>query len=436
MSTTPFLAASSVEKDKGKKPKTFTISNALVERRNARKAGKSSSKNSVEPIQEGNKSKIDNMEGIRHIIMTPLSFLLLCVPLGILSYFLQWSDSLTFWLLFFAMVPLAKFLGDATEELADNLNNDMLSGLLNATFGNAVEVIMTITLLLKGDYGVVKAALIGSVLSNMLLVLGTAFFLGGLKPAKGMDTIEGKEQSYNALGVLVNTVMMLVSCLPITLVTLFHSMASHKTLDEQHTLDISRVCSILVAFSYVAYLVFQLVTHKTLNEEDEGDEEEEDDKTSMSFCGAMSFLGCVAVVISICSEMLTQSLEGTVDGSGISKTFIGIVLLPIIGNACEHASAITFALQDRTNISVGIAIGSSVQIALFVVPLSVLMGWMIGDDKHGHNMDLNFGPLNVTVLVLSVLVVLSIVVDGKSNWLEGYMLFTAYVIVSVLYWFI
>merc|ERR1712137_1131132 len=130
---------------------------------------------------------------------TPLSFLLLCVPLGILSYFLQWSDSLTFWLLFFAMVPLAKFLGDATEELADNLNNDMLSGLLNATFGNAVEVIMTITLLMKGNYGVVKAALIGSVLSNILLVLGTAFFVGGLKPTKtaGVETIEGKEQSYN-----------------------------------------------------------------------------------------------------------------------------------------------------------------------------------------------------------------------------------------------
>jgi len=375
------------------------------------------------------------MEGIRNIIMTPLSFLLLCVPLGILSYFLQWSDSLTFWLLFFAMVPLAKFLGDATEELADNLNNDMLSGLLNATFGNAVEVIMTITLLLKGDYGVVKAALIGSVLSNMLLVLGTAFFVGGLKPTKGVDTIEGKEQSYNALGVLVNTLMLLVSCLPITLVTLFHRMAKDHTAEKRDTLEISRMCSILVAFSYIAYLVFQLVTHKTLNEDDEGDEEEEE-HTSMSFCGAMSFLGGVAVVISICSEMLTQSLEGTVNGSGINKTFIGIVLLPIIGNACEHASAITFALQDRTNISVGIAIGSSVQIALFVVPLSVLIGWMIGDDKHGHNMDLNFGPLNVTVLTLSVLVVLAIVVDGKSNWLEGYMLFTAYVIVSVLYWFI
>merc|ERR1719240_2321114 len=231
--------------------------------------------------------------------------------------------------------------------------------------------------------------------------------------------------------------MLLVSCLPITLVTLFHRMAKDHTAEKKDTLEISRMCSILVAFSYIAYLVFQLVTHKTLNDEDEGDEEEEEDgKTSMSFCGAMSFLGAVAVVISICSEMLTQSLEGTVNGSGISKTFIGIVLLPIIGNACEHASAITFALQDRTNISVGIAIGSSVQIALFVVPLSVLMGWMIGDDKQGHNMDLNFGPLNVTVLTLSVLVVLAIVVDRKPNWLEGYMLFTAYVIVAVLYWFI
>lgn len=433
-----------VEKTEKKREKVFTVVNALQERRLARKVSKTRSKSSTdrdlaeEQKEETEEGKIDNMEGIIHIIYTPISFLMICIPLGICAHFCEWGDSLTFWLLFVGMVPLAKYLGDATEELANNMHNDMLSGLLNATFGNAVEVIMTITFLNRGEYTVVKAALLGSVLSNMLLVLGTAFFVGGLQPSSkgGVATIAGKEQSYNAVSVLVNTLMLLVSCLPLALVTLFNYLNNGDniaTAHEKHaSLTISHICSIMMILSYIAYLLFQLITHKSLNTSDE--EDGEDEGSSMSLAGALSFLGFVAIIISFCSELLTESLEGAVSGCGMSKTFIGIVLLPIIGNACEHASAITFAIQERTNISVGIAIGSSVQIALFVTPLSVLLGWMIGDVNH-QNMDLNFGPLNVAVLTLSVLVVLSIIVDGKSNWLEGYMLFTAYVIVAVLYWY-
>merc|ERR1719221_2356239 len=135
------------------------------------------------------------------------------------------------------------------------------------------------------------------------------------------------------------------------------------------------------------------------------------------------------IVVAIASEMLVASLEGGCEGSGISSHFIGIILLPIVGNACEHASAIRFAIMDKPGLSIGIAVGSSTQISLFVVPMAVLCGWVIDQP-----MDLNFGSLNTTVMCISVVVVLSVVVDGAANWLQGYLLVSAYFVVAVLYW--
>merc|ERR1719221_1768085 len=137
------------------------------------------------------------------------------------------------------------------------------------------------------------------------------------------------------------------------------------------------------------------------------------------------------IVVAIASEMLVASLEGGCEHLGVSSHFIGIILLPIVGNACEHASAIRFAIMDKPGLSIGIAVGSSTQISLFVVPFSVLCGWWINQP-----MDLNFGSLNTTVMSISVVVVLSVVVDGTANWLQGYLLVSAYIIVAVLYWFV
>merc|ERR1719456_1593679 len=145
----------------------------------------------------------------------------------------------------------------------------------------------------------------------------------------------------------------------------------------------------------------------------------------MSIC----VMVCTTVIVAFSSEMLVNSIETVVEKMGIGSHFIGIILLPIVGNACEHASAIRFAIQDKPGLSIGIAVGSSTQISLFVVPFSVLMGWIL--DK---NMDLNFGSLNTTVMSISVVVVLSIVVDGSATWLQGYLLISAYYIVAILYW--
>jgi Ca2+:H+ antiporter len=357
------------------------------------------------------------------------------------------------------MIPLAAILGDATEALAAAIKNDTLSGLLNATFGNAVELIMTI-MFLRGDapdrFEVVKSTLLGSILSNMLLVLGMSFWFGGMykwwrdrKQKKGQAAQETSttseeistsyvtgdvDQSFGQMSALLNSTMLLTTALILGLNTVF--IVVNGDIAQDNILPVSRYCSIVMVLSYAMYIFFQMVTHeKVLSaEDDQGDDEEAEDGLSLK-CSLSLLFGATAIV-SYSSELLTDALEGALEGSGIGVLFTGIILLPIVGNACEHASAIRFALQDRAGLSVGIAVGSSVQIAIFVYPLAVLMGWAIGDDPEtGKNIDLNFGALNVAVLILSVLVVLSIVLDGTSNWLEGYMLCTAYTCIAILYWY-
>merc|ERR1719456_1262369 len=163
--------------------------------------------------------------------------------------------------------------------------------------------------------------------------------------------------------------------------------------------------------------------------EDEGDGGDCEDEPALSVGASIGVMFVVTIIIAYSSELLVESLGEVVEQMGVSSHFIGIILLPIVGNACEHASAIRFAIQDKPGLSIGIAVGSSTQIALFVVPFSVLMGWIL--DKP---MDLNFGSLNTTVMSISVVVVLSIVVDGSATWLQGYLLMSAYYVVAVLYW--
>lgn len=389
--------------------------------------------------------------GILALLQHPLSILLLCLPLGILAWLRQWSPLWIFWFNFFAMVPLAKIMGDATEELAAGLKNDMLAGLLNATFGNAVEMVITINTLRKGMYDVVKATLLGSVLSNLLLVLGMSFFCGGLigtvktsrptaaagqngsKVEARTEFVGEKVQTFSVMSALVNTSMLLLSCLSFSLVTVFYSIThvDGESRMQPVLLPVSRICAVIIAVAYCAYILFQLVTHREAMSEEEGDDDEAEEEPTISILGAGATLVFTTILVGLASELLVEAIEGVVDGAHVGQHFIGIVLLPIVGNACEHASAIRFAMMDKPGLSIGIAVGSSTQISLFVVPFAVLAGWMID-----RPMDLNFGALNTTVMTLSVIVVLSVVVDGSANWLQGYLLMSAYLVVAVLYWFL
>mmetsp|Transcript_15566 Transcript_15566/g.33820 ORF Transcript_15566/g.33820 Transcript_15566/m.33820 type:complete len:474 (+) Transcript_15566:474-1895(+) len=422
-------------------------------------------------IKGSTQHKPPNMdgEGLAGILVHPLSLFLLCLPFGILAHYLEWGKIWTFWLIFFAMIPLAKILGDATEELAAGLRNDMLAGLLNATFGNVVELVLTVQTMREGLYDVVKATLLGSVLSNMLLVLGMSFFFGGIvasahgKP-KPIDSPDGKivemvnvssikmerslsgekepvsysafqaekVQRFGVLGALVNISMLLLSCLSFVIVTIFHTVTHVDGIPstEQSLLPVSRICSLVMISSYGAYVFFQLGTHRTALADDEGEGDEEDEEeATLSLTAATVLLACTTCLVAFCSEILVEAIRGVTEAAHMSEHFIGIVLLPIIGNACEHAAAVRFAIRDKLGLSIGIAVGSSTQISLFAVPFSVLAGWMLH-----RPMDLDYGALNTSVMTVSVVVVLSMVVDGQSNWLQGYLLMCAYVVIAICYW--
>lgn len=400
----------------------------------------------------------DNLLGLETIFYHPFSIFLVASPLGFTAFMCEWGVGWTFWLNFLALVPLAKILGDATEELAASLNNDTVTGLLNATFGNAVEMIVSIQSIRRNLLSIVKASLLGSVLSNVLLVLGTAFLCGGLSSSMkrrgrnhsfrvsaevfkasqtgimgGMRT--EKEQKFGMKGALISIAMLLFSCMSFALPSIFNAYPND---DSKSVLKVSRIGACIVLSSYVAYLLFQLFTHeRTLAHEDEGDgsegEEDTDEELGASLTGWCSlllmFLTTVAVALN--SEALVDSIESVVQKEGIPASFIGVILLPIAGNACEHASAIRFAIQDRPGLAIGIAVGSATQIALLVVPFSVLVGWAVGKP-----LDLDFGLLNTAVVTFSILVLLALLLDGRSNWFKGYILVSMYAFLSVLYWFV
>jgi len=411
---------------------------------------------------------------LKAMFFTWFSLLLFAFPLGILSsdYCLGWGPVPTFWLNFLALIPLAKILGDATEELDAGLDNEVLSGLLNATFGNAVEMIFTIQSLRKGMFALVKYSLLGSILSNSLLVLGCAFFFGGIiereadaklddgpapdgpppdgagrlgsvsedrplmdKSASHWHLVKEKEQSFVASGAstMVSMSMLLVSCMSWALPTVFAQALDDTAEGKATMLSVSRMTSIIMVTAYGAYLVFQLLTHRDLvqkyNEGGDDDDDDDGEFMGLSVAASVLVLFTVAMLTALSSQLLVDTIDATVADSSLTTHFIGIILLPIVGNACEHAAAVRFAVINKPGLAVSIAVGSSTQVSLLVIPFSVIMGWVL--DK---NMDLDFGFLNTVVLTISVLVVLSMVVNGRSNWLEGWVLCSSYIIIAVMYW--
>mmetsp|Transcript_57492 Transcript_57492/g.136752 ORF Transcript_57492/g.136752 Transcript_57492/m.136752 type:complete len:447 (-) Transcript_57492:40-1380(-) len=412
-------------------------------------------------VKGSNTTKPSNTDGkgLLEMLKHPLNIMLLCIPLGFAAEIFRWGDIPKFWFNFFGMIPLAKILGDATEELAAGLKNDMLAGLLNATFGNAVEMVITVQTMRKGYYDLVKATLLGSVLSNMLLVLGMSFFCGGLiaddnkkspetpgstdpsgipriPPRTEFSTahfVAEKVQHFHVLGALVNISMLLLSCFSFMIVTIFCSSRDEDGLPlfVEQVLPVSRAGSLIVISAYAAYIIFQLGTHRASLAVDEEDDEDGEGEPALSLCMSTVVLFVTTLFVAASSELLVGAIEGVTAKNHVGAHFIGIILLPIIGNACEHAAAVRFGIKDKLGLSIGIAIGSSTQIALFAVPFAVLAGWAVD-----RPMDLNFGQLNTSIMTVSVVVVLSMVVDGKSNWLQGYLLMAAYLLVAVCYWYL
>uniref|UniRef100_A0A7S2NT36 Sodium/calcium exchanger membrane region domain-containing protein n=1 Tax=Zooxanthella nutricula TaxID=1333877 RepID=A0A7S2NT36_9DINO len=347
-----------------------------------------------------------------------LSALLLCIPLGFLSNFQGWPMWAVFACNFFAVLPMAWLIGKSTEDLAAH-TGEAAGGLLNATFGNVVEMLLCVQGIRRGEMAIVRYTLVGSILSNMLLVLGTALLWGGYKnpPPKTMK--------YSRTGAGAQGNLMLISVLGVALPTVY-SMLSEGT---GAVLDISRGCSVMLFSLYVQYLFFQLKTHKHVFEGPEG-EHGEVECPDMDAYTAVAVLAACTALTSCCADYLIGSIEGTIASCSVSREFVGVVVLPIIGNAAEHFTAILVAGQNRMDLSLGVAVGSSCQVALMVTPFTVFVGWAVGSP-----MSLDFGPFQVAVLLMAVLLVTSVLKDGESTWLDGSMLCTAYCAIALMCFF-
>ncbi|KAI8830000.1 Sodium/calcium exchanger protein-domain-containing protein [Chytriomyces cf. hyalinus JEL632] len=373
---------------------------------------------------------------------------LIFVPLGTASARLGWADTWIFALNFCAIIPLAKMLDFSTDQLAMR-TGPTIGGLLNATFGNAVELILSVFALREGLLDVVKASIIGSILSNLLLVLGFCFLFGGLIPF-----VKNKFQKFDVDKANVSTGLLVLTFLGFLVPAVVRVTLEDQTSDPadsvSRVLAISRGIAFVLLLSYIALLVFQLYTnpdgllvtprrphpanprlaHSGTHEEGGEEEDEEEEPITLAWIALLS-LALTTVVIAFSAEMLVGSVEGLSKEAHISEVFIGIIILPIVGNAAEHVTAISSAMRDKMDLSLQVAVGSALQIALLVAPAIVLSGWAM--DK---NMDLDFGLFSTAILFVTVLVVNSLIQDGRTHWLEGWMLLAAYFIIAIGFYYI
>ncbi|KAL8855107.1 MAG: hypothetical protein Q9221_000013 [Calogaya cf. arnoldii] len=358
----------------------------------------------------------------------PVNVLLVFVPIGIAFGATHQNPTVVFVLNFLAIIPLASLLSFATEELSVKLGQT-LGGLMNATFGNAVELIISIVALKNGEIRIVQASMLGSILSNILLVLGCCFLAGGIKH---------KEQSFNSTVASTMSSLMAVSTASLIIpATLYAAMGTSKPPDDKtdNILILSHGTSIILLILYALYLFFQLKTHADLFDEESepegegGPDGEQSEGHVLSPWAAGVALVIVTIAVAVCAEYLVDSIDSIVESAHISRTFIGLILLPIVGNAAEHVTAVVVATKNKMDLAIGVAIGSSMQIALLVTPFLVILGWIIGQP-----MSLQFEIFETVVFFLAVLVTNYLISDGKSNYLEGAMLLGMYFIIALAFY--
>ncbi|KIO31158.1 hypothetical protein M407DRAFT_19786 [Tulasnella calospora MUT 4182] len=428
-----------------------------------------------------------------------LNAMLVFVPVAWGMHFSHQTDTVIFVFSFLGIVPLAALLGFATEELALRVGQT-LGGLLNATFGNAVELIIAILALTKGELRIVQASMLGSILSNCLLVLGMCFFAGGFR---------FHEQGYGIRAAQLNISLLSISVFSIVIPAAFSSslhLNDSGSLDQEKTdravLAISRGTSIILLFVYAAYLVFQLWTHAYIYSPEasayhsaqthqvEGADgptaphgtrvfrvphlpslpslpsipmhRRSDTTTSSSSSSrsrrsstscsssstsstasgpeeehqkikpivALAMLVVVTVLTGLTAEFLVDSISGLTATGNISREFIALILLPLVGNSAEHFTAVTVSVKNKLDLAITVAVGSSIQIALFVIPFLVLLGWIIGQP-----LSLFFDIYETVVVFVSILVVNYAISDGKTNWLEGLVLMIIYVLIALTTWY-
>ena len=349
--------------------------------------------------------------------MKLLNWLLVLIPVAIGAELMHAGPLVIFASSALAIVPLSGLLGQATEELAGH-TGPTVGGLLNATLGNLAELIIAGLALRAGLIDLVKASITGSILGNLLLVLGAAQLSGGLR---------NRVQQFNPHLAGMSVSLMTIAVMGLGIPTVFHWL--HPDPSRAATVRMSEFVAGLLMLGYVLSLVYSMWTHRAVFGEG-GDVAHGEEAPNWSLRRALVVLLLAAAGIGWLSEMLVGSTEEAVAAMGLSQVFVGLILVPIIGNAAEHSSAVMMALKNRMDLAVGISIGSSVQVALLIAPLLVFLGVAFGKP-----MDLAFSTMELASVVLAVAVASAIVRDAESNWLEGAFLLIAYAIIGVAFFF-
>lgn len=385
-----------------------------------------------------------------------MNVLLICAPLAYVSQWLAWGDAYTFCFALLALIPFAERVSFVTEDVA-KYTNPTMGGLLNASFGNVTELVVCIHALRRGFIRVVQASMLGSVLSNLLLVLGSAFIIGGMRH---------KEQRFNKVAAVTNIGVLMVAVLAFSLPSvldatcngsggvhkperkliipeLVNATGSHLegsaswilgdgSLTESvpggdATLWLSRFIAVMLLVLYGLLIFFQLSTHTHLFEDAEGNDD--DEAPVLGMCGGIFWLAVITAFISSLSDMIVNTIKGAADGLQIPILFLTGILIPIVGNAAEHAAALIFAWKNKMEICLGSAVGSAVQISVLVIPLCVLLGWALGTP-----MTMDFHMFETATLFLACIACAVVLMDGRSHWLKGAILVFAYIIIAAAFW--
>ncbi len=371
-------------------------------------------------ISESESPKIGVLQAFSPV-ENKLNWLLIAVPITVYFSMVSNDTGMSFIFSMIAIMPLALLMGHATEEIALR-TSESLGGLLNATFGNAVEIIIAslaiytaATNLDQADtmITVVQASLVGSILGNLLLVLGLSLLWGGLNHPK--QEFNQKAQSMSGSLLLIAVLAMMIPAAVNIGGGGFDSIV-----------QLSRYAAIVLLVVYGLALFFQLKTHAHIFASDDAAHHEEPKMTNKD---AWTLLILATILVGWMAEILVHSIDSAASELSMPTLFIGVILLPFFGNAAEHFTAVIVAGKDKMDLSLAIAIGSSVQIAVFVAPLMVVLAWVLGVD-----LSLEFGPLETAATFLSVLVANSILRDGTTNWLEGAMLLSCYTILGLSFW--
>jgi Ca2+:H+ antiporter len=342
-----------------------------------------------------------------------LAWLLALVPAAIVLEVIHADPVAIFVVAGLAILPLAGQIGHATEELAAH-SGPQVGGLLNATFGNVTELIIATFLIAEGQIEIVKASITGSIIGNVLVVLGLSFLAGGWSRP---------EQRFNRLSAGVHSTSLVIAVIALLMPALFSFTTGASSF---RTEAVSIGVSVVLLSVYVLSLLFSFKTHRAFFRTSF-----EHARPHWSVRRSLGVLAGATVLVALMSEFLVGALEHTVESLGVSELFVGLIVVPLVGNAAEHSSAVLLAMKDKMDTSIEIAIGSSTQIALFIAPLLVFVSLLLG-----HPMDFIFTEIEIAAVAFSSIVLGFIALDGRSNWIEGVQLLAAYLIMAVSFFFL